>query len=327
MKVSVVITVLNEAESIEDLLKALANQTKKPDEVVIVDGGSSDSTVKKIQDFRSKEKGLNVKVFVRPGANIAEGRNDGIRIAKGEIIAVTDGGCIPHSDWVEKMAEPLKNKKIDVVAGFYRMIGRTSFQRALMPYLGILPRDFNPKEFLPSSRSIAFTKKIWEEAGMYPEKLERAGEDTLFNVRLIKTGAKIVRVKEAVVDWEVPVKNLPQAFRKFFEYAKGDAQARIWWHPTQKFSSHTLKILSVYFRYFLFLVFLFFSYQLFLVIILLYFGWIFLKHARKQNLFLAKARNTMNFIGSALWSFPIQIIADLGVMFGFLMGSFSRQKK
>lgn len=316
MKVSVVVTVLNEAESIEGLLKALANQTKKPDEIVIVDGGSTDNTVKKIQDFRPKVKNLNIMVFVRPGANIAEGRNDGIRIAKGEIIAVTDGGCVPHRDWLEKIAEPFKNRKVDVVAGFYRMTGRTSFQKALAPYLGIMPSGFSPKKFLPSSRSIAFTKKIWEEAGMYPEKLERAGEDTLFNVRLIKAGAKIVRVKEAVVDWEIPVKNFSQAFKRFFDYAKGDAQARIWWHPTQKFSSHTLKIFSVYFRYLFFLVFLFFSFRLFLIIIFLYFGWIFLKHAFK-----------MDSIKSVLWLFPVQLVSDLGVMFGFLIGSFPRQKK
>ena len=45
MKVSLIATVLNGAEHIEDFLGSLALQTRAPDEVVIVDGGSTDHTV------------------------------------------------------------------------------------------------------------------------------------------------------------------------------------------------------------------------------------------------------------------------------------------
>ncbi|RLG16029.1 glycosyltransferase, partial [Nanoarchaeota archaeon] len=44
MKVSLICTVLNEEDTIEDLLKSIIKQTRRPDEFVIVDGGSKDKT-------------------------------------------------------------------------------------------------------------------------------------------------------------------------------------------------------------------------------------------------------------------------------------------
>ncbi|HRI55746.1 MAG TPA: glycosyltransferase, partial [Anaerolineae bacterium] len=44
MRVSVICTVLNEAEAVGRLLDSLAAQSRPPDEVIIVDGGSSDGT-------------------------------------------------------------------------------------------------------------------------------------------------------------------------------------------------------------------------------------------------------------------------------------------
>ena len=51
MNVSVIATVYNERRNIERLLDSLAGQTRRPDEVVICDGGSDDGTVEVIQGY------------------------------------------------------------------------------------------------------------------------------------------------------------------------------------------------------------------------------------------------------------------------------------
>ena len=242
MKTSLIITVFNEEKTIERLLESLSKQTKKPEEIIFVDGGSTDDTVVKIEKWRMENGELDIKIMVKKNATIAQGRNRGIEEAEGEIIAMTDAGCWVHPDWFEKIMAPFEDKKVDIVAGFYRMTGETVFQKCLACYLGVLPEKLNPSNFMPSARSIAFKKEIWQRIGGFNEKLERAGEDTLFNYQAEQLGAKFLTVKEALVDWEMP-QTWKEAIKKFYFYAKGDGQINI--------KIHNLKIISIYLRYLL----------------------------------------------------------------------------
>ena len=89
MKVSVVLTVLNESGSIRAVLDSLAAQSRPADEVVVCDGGSRDGTLAVLHEYAAR---LPLRIIEAPGANIAQGRNAAIRAASGEVIAVTDGG-------------------------------------------------------------------------------------------------------------------------------------------------------------------------------------------------------------------------------------------
>ena len=93
MKVSVICTVLNEGESIKKLLKTLAQQTRPADEIIFVDGGSSDQTVAVLEAYAAKHQ-LPLQVMVAAGANISQGRNIAIEAAAGPIIASTDAGLM-----------------------------------------------------------------------------------------------------------------------------------------------------------------------------------------------------------------------------------------
>jgi glycosyltransferase involved in cell wall biosynthesis len=314
MKNSLVITVLNEEKTIKKLLKSLENQIKKPDETIFVDGGSLDRTFKIIENWKDKFKDLRIKVFLKKGATIAQGRNFGVKKAKGEIIVMTDAGCILHRDWFKKITDPFEKGEVDIVAGFYRMTGETIFQKCLACYLGILPEKLNPKNFMPSARSIAFKKEIWERVGGFNEKLERAGEDTLFNYRAKRLGAKFITVPDALVDWEMP-KTWREAIKKFYIYAKGDGQAGIWWDPSKKITTHNLKINTIYLRYFLGALF-------FLGGFFLKFFWLLLFFAFLIYLLWAVFKN-YNYVRkiSAIFYLPaIQIVSDFSVMTGFLAG-------
>lgn len=314
MKVSIVITLLNEEESVSKLLDSLRFQTKKVDEIVIVDGGSNDKTVEIIRHFQKKNK--KIKLLVEKCSR-AKGRNIGIDIARNEIIAITDAGCIAHKKWLERITKPFVNKEVDVVAGFYKMTGKTAFQKALSTYLGVLPSQFDAN-YLPSTRSIAFKKELWLKVGGFPEKLADTAEDTVFNYRIVQSGANIARVKNAVVEWGM-VGTLREAFSKFFLYAKGDAKSKIWWHPTKKLSSHNIKILFVFARYMVGLTGVIMAIRnplLWFVIIaglFLYIYWSF----RKVYVELEDYRVGM-------WGTILQFMSDLAVMAGFLVGITTR---
>src|SRR5512147_401415 len=103
MKVSLIITVLNEARSLPTLLDSIAAQTRQPDEVIVCDGGSSDNTIELLR----AERRFPLHVIERPGSNISQGRNAAIAAAAGDVIASADAGVRLDPKWLEKLIEPL----------------------------------------------------------------------------------------------------------------------------------------------------------------------------------------------------------------------------
>ncbi|MBN2469305.1 MAG: glycosyltransferase, partial [Anaerolineae bacterium] len=101
--VSLIMTVFNEGRSIGAVLETLASQTRPPDEIVIVDGGSTDGTLAILHDTMLR---LPLVVLEQPGCNISEGRNIAIQAARGPIIAATDAGTRLPADWLEQLTAP-----------------------------------------------------------------------------------------------------------------------------------------------------------------------------------------------------------------------------
>ena len=244
MKVSVCITVLNEEESISMLLKSLSGQSRKPDEIVIVDGGSGDKTVEIIRHWQKRNNKIR---FLVERCNRPKGRNLAVELAKNEIIAITDGDCIPDKNWLRGITSPFIHKEVDMVAGFYKMIANTPKEKALSYFLAVTPRRYN-ESFLPSTRSIAFRKSLWEKVGGFPENKDNSAEDTDFNHKIVKFGAGIAREKNAVVSWKIPT-IVGATMKKLYNYAKWDASKKIWWQPSHRFRSHNIKVVLIIFRY------------------------------------------------------------------------------
>ncbi len=234
MIVSVIMTVLNEGESIRAALDSLVAQTRLPDEVVIADGGSRDSTLAILREYGAAGR-LPLKVIEVPGATIAQGRNAAIRATRGEVIVSTDAGVRCESDWLEKLIRPLTpdpspltkagERGVVAVAGFFRSDPQTVFEMALGATTLPEARDVNPKTFLPSSRSVAFRKSAWEAVGGYPEWLDYC-EDVVFDLTLREKFGPFVFVPEAVVHFR-PRPTLRALFRQYHRYARGDGKANL----------------------------------------------------------------------------------------------------
>src|SRR3989344_3151488 len=133
MKVSFVATVFNEEKTIGDFLKSIFWQSRIPDEIIIVDGTSSDKTVAKIKNAILKIKNYNVKfkILIKKG-NRAVGRNEAIKQASNEIIVCSDAGCILDKNWVKNNIVPFNDLRVDVVAGYYKGRQKTIFQKCLI---------------------------------------------------------------------------------------------------------------------------------------------------------------------------------------------------
>ena len=306
MKTSLICTVLNEEATINSFLHSIVKQTKNLEEIIIVDGGSTDGTVKVISNFVSQHKNLKL-TLLRKNGNRSIGRNEAIRYAKADIILSTDAGCMLDKDWVKNIIEPFKNTDVDVVAGYYKGYAKTLFQQCLMPYVLIMPDKIDPDNFLPAGRSLAFKKTIWKKVKGFNEKYSH-NEDYVFAKDLKKIGARIVFKDNAIVYW-IPRDNLRESFYMFFRFAYGDAEAGIF-RP---------KVILLFTRYIIVILFVSFYIiskstliiNFLFVIFILYVFWAIIKNYKY-------ARHWQAFYILPL----IQFTADLAVMIGTVFGIF-----
>jgi polysaccharide pyruvyl transferase CsaB len=225
-EVSLVATMKNESRTIERWFESLQSQTRLPDEVIVVDGGSSDGG-REILGELARSSELNIRIVDAPASNIAEGRNAAIRLAAHETIAVTDVGCVLREGWLGRMMSALEaDPAIQVVAGGYEAWRGSMAARVIAELFVPSMTEVRPQSFIPSSRSIVFTKAMWRRAGGYPEWLTDAAEDTFFALALKQIPARWAFVPGAVVEWMGPG-SLREALRTAFRYAAGDGEAAL----------------------------------------------------------------------------------------------------
>lgn len=222
--VALVATVLNEGASVDALLASVAAQTRRPDEIRLVDGGSTDDTVARAHAWAAR--GLPLTVEVRPGANIAQGRNAAIAATTAPLVAVTDAGVALAADWLARLVAPFADPRVDVVAGFFQGAPRTAFEAALAATTLPTADEIAPARFLPSSRSVAFRRAAWARVGGYPEWLDY-GEDVVFDLRLRAAGCRFAWAPRAIAHFR-PRPSLRAFWRQYYLYARGDGKADLW---------------------------------------------------------------------------------------------------
>ena len=305
IKTSFIATVLNEEKTIETFLTSLFFQTQSFDEIIIVDGGSTDRTQSIISNFQfqiSNKKVSKIKVFQKKG-NRAVGRNFAIEKARNEIILCSDAGCVLDQRWAEELVSSW-SEDIDVVAGYYQGITHNIFQKCIIPYVLVMQDKVNPKKFLPATRSMLFSKNIWKKAGKFPEQFSH-NEDYVFAKKLKYIRARIVLNKNALVGWSPP-NSLKNLFIMFFRFAYGDVQAFIF-RP---------KVIFLFFRYLFFFLLTNINMFFFYLIIMIYGIWALEKNYRY-------VRHPLTIIYLPF----LQVFSDIAVISGSVSGLISLLKR
>jgi cellulose synthase/poly-beta-1,6-N-acetylglucosamine synthase-like glycosyltransferase len=170
---------------------------------------------------------LPLTALSQPGASISRGRNEAVRAARGEIIAVIDAGVRASPEWLAELVRPFESADApDVVGGFFRPDPHTIWELALGVTTLPSQEEIRPASFLPSSRSIAFTRRAWEQVGGYPEWLDYC-EDLVFDLALKRAGCRFGWVPGAVVHLR-PRANPWRFFLQYYRYARGDGKALLW---------------------------------------------------------------------------------------------------
>jgi glycosyltransferase involved in cell wall biosynthesis len=118
-RISVVIPLYNKEDYVRDCLMSLENQDFHDWECVIVDDGSTDDSMKIVEDFIANSK-KSWKIIAKSNEGPSSARNLGIRAASGEFIALLDADDI----WLPyKLSRQLnffeKNRGVDLLLSNY----------------------------------------------------------------------------------------------------------------------------------------------------------------------------------------------------------------
>lgn len=227
-KISLVIPVKDEALSIKRLLISISAQTRLTDEVIFIDAGSTDKTADIIRDYRDDR--FKIKVNYIGAAFPGTARNAGVKEARYDAIAFTDGGIELDGEWLKELSLVMKNDpSVDVVYGSYLPRTDTLFKECLA--IVIVPPARKRSNFIASS---LLKKTVWQDAGGFPDF--RAAEDRIFMNRIKERGFKIKYNSKAVVIWDIP-SNIVKVFNRFYSYSFHDLRAGVakdWHIPVAK---------------------------------------------------------------------------------------------
>ncbi len=115
LTVGVIIPTRNRADLLHNALEALSRQTRMPDEVIVVDNGSSDHTCQVVGQFSGL---LPIRYLFESTPGAGQARNTGIRHASSDVLAFTDDDCIPDENWLHFIELSfLRDPNIGMVAG------------------------------------------------------------------------------------------------------------------------------------------------------------------------------------------------------------------
>ncbi len=111
LQVSLVIPVYNEAEQLDDCLSAIAKQSVRPLEVIVVDNNSNDDSAEVTRRYGF------VKLLREPRQGVVHARNRGFDAAKGDIIGRIDADTQLPSDWIKRVQHIFADSSVSAVSG------------------------------------------------------------------------------------------------------------------------------------------------------------------------------------------------------------------
>lgn len=195
MKASIIIRTLNEERYLGELITAIERQVYDDEiEIVVVDSGSTDSTLEIARKHQSKIVKISKEQFT-----FGRSLNLGCQNANGEALIIISGHCVPTGAyWLEKLVAPLKEKVAHYTYG--RQIGgpTSKFSECRLFEKYYPPHSSCPqKGFFCNNANSAILKNVWQEYHFDEDII--ALEDMLLAKALVSHGLKIGYVHESEV--------------------------------------------------------------------------------------------------------------------------------
>lgn len=246
--ISVIIPVLNEAETLNRVLSSLSEQSYPNEciEIILIDNGSTDDTLLIAKNYDVKV--LSELELKSPYA----ARNKGLEIATGAIVAFTDANKIPDKDWVREGVNALLSESADLVGGniLFDLGDSPTIAEVYDAMIFNNNRKLVLEEGGSATGNLFARRAVFEKLGNFPNKY-RSGMDMWWSQQAVREGYKLVFSEKSIV-WCKPRKLkslLKKSFRigtmfKFVNRQNGKSTGHILQHTVQTFAPPKLTFLK-----------------------------------------------------------------------------------
>jgi glycosyltransferase involved in cell wall biosynthesis len=207
--ISVIIPMYNGGEFIQEALESVLAQTVEPDEIIVVDDGSTDDGPEIVQRMAQSHP---IRMIRKANGGQSSARNVGIANAHGDLIALLDQDDIWYPDHIAALLEPFAAGEAQDLGWTYSNLDRVDRDGSMLmrSFLTCLP-TVHPKRtmidcltqdmFVVPSATLVSRKAI-QAVGGFDEALRGYEDDDLF-LRLFRAGYDNRFVNEPLSKWRI----------------------------------------------------------------------------------------------------------------------------
>ena len=201
MVISVIIPVYNAEESIEKCLDSIKNQTWKGEfEIIVINDGSADRSGEILENYRKKNPEMPIQLINQENGGVSKARNTGMKIAKGDYIALLDSDDEWLPEKTEKQMKYLQNSDfgVDFITSLW------NDEKVSFPYAiggnGLVAINLNKLLFKVTGQTSTaiFKRKILENTGFFDER-QRYSEDANFWMRISENNSMFLLPEKLVI--------------------------------------------------------------------------------------------------------------------------------
>lgn len=182
MKVSIITVVYNNQKTIAHAIQSVLNQDYTPIEYIVVDGASTDKTLRIVQDYQDKIS----QVISEPDRGIYDAMNKGLKLANGDIIGILNSDDFYNNKQIiSQVVDEFKHKNVDLVFGDVAYVKPHNLEKIIRYYSSA---KFHPSKFewgwMPAHPSCFLKREIYEKYGYFKTDY-KIGADYELLVRFI----------------------------------------------------------------------------------------------------------------------------------------------
>lgn len=185
-KISVIIPIYNAEKYLAECLKSVVEQTFTDFEIICINDGSSDGSLRILQDFRKKDE--RIKIIDQKNAGVSAARNAGLKLATCKYIGFVDSDDTLEKNFFETLFVAAQENNADIV--FSRELSSSDTLSPEKIYSRsdirseILPLYFKQDNYNPIWNKLYAASIIKENNILFP--VDRThGEDGEFNIKFL----------------------------------------------------------------------------------------------------------------------------------------------